>query len=139
KEEALKKIDNNIKLQIKGSDHNPACIEAAKHNASKAGVLQDITFEVMELDKLWIDKQYGVVITNPPYGIRLTDFTEINKLYISFNKIFKKKTGWSIYIITADALFENYFKRSKPDRKRKLYTGKIKVNLYQYFGERPAD
>ena len=82
----------------------------------------DIVFEQKSVKDLWIDKQYGIVISNPPYGIRIAEFREMNEIYISLNKSFRKKSGWSVYILTADEMFPNYFKRSLPDRVRKLIT-----------------
>jgi putative N6-adenine-specific DNA methylase len=69
----------------------------------------------------------------------MSEFKEINEINIAIHKMFKKKTGWSIFILTADELFPNYFKRAEPDRVRKLFNGKIEVNYYQYHGERPPE
>jgi len=63
----------------------------------------------------------------------------MNQIYISLNKTFRKKKGWSICILTADGKFPDYFKRARPDRVRKLYNASIAVNYYQYLGERPPD
>ena len=125
------------RLQIFGYDIDERSIHACKINAQNAGVAEDIVFEQKSVKDLWIDKQYGIVISNPPYGIRIAEFREMNEIYISLNKTFRKKRGWSVYILTADEMFPNYFKRSLPDRVRKLYNGRIKVNYYQYYGERP--
>ncbi|MDD5092759.1 MAG: class I SAM-dependent RNA methyltransferase [Dehalococcoidia bacterium] len=130
-------INSNRKLQIFGYDIDGKSIESCKINALNAGVKENIVFEQRAVKDLMIDKQYGIVISNPPYGIRMADFREINEVYISLNKIFRKKRGWSVYILTADEMFPNYFKRSPPDRVRKLYNGRIKVDYYQYYGERP--
>jgi len=130
-------VNYESKLQIFGYDIDGKSIEACKINAANAGVRENIVFEQRAIKDLWIDKQYGIVISNPPYGIRMSDFREMNEIYISLNKTFKKKSGWSVYILTADEMFPNYFKRSPPDRVRKLYNGRIKVNYYQYYGERP--
>lgn len=130
-------IDHNSKLQIFGYDIDETAIKICKANAKLAGVENDITFTQKDIKDLWIDKQYGIVISNPPYGKRISEFAEINQINISIHKTFKKKTGWSIYILTADIMFPNYFKRAQPDRVRKLYNGKIQVNYYQYHGERP--
>ncbi|MDQ7825412.1 MAG: class I SAM-dependent RNA methyltransferase [Candidatus Eremiobacteraeota bacterium] len=124
-------------LRIFGYDIDEKCIEACRINARNAGVEKDITFERKDIKDLWIDKHYGIMISNPPYGMRMADFKEINEIYITIHKMFKKKNGWSVYILTADELFPNYFKRARPDRVRKLFNGKIKVNYYQYYGERP--
>jgi putative N6-adenine-specific DNA methylase len=124
-------------LQLFGYDIDRASIEIARRNAERAGVAGDITFEPKDVHDLWIDQQYGILIANPPYGQRVGDFRELNRIYITLNKMFRKKTGWSIYILTADKKFPHYFKRAKPDRVRKMYNGRIEVNYYQYYGEKP--
>ncbi len=126
-------------LQLWGYDIDPASIAIAKDNAQKAGVSGDIVFEPKEVKALWIDRQYGIVISNPPYGIRQSDFRQLNEIYIALNKMFRKKKGWSVYILTADEKFPHYFKRARPDRVRKLYNGTIKVNYYQYYGDKPPE
>ncbi len=122
---------------IYGSDYDEDVIRIAKRNAEMAGVGDYIQFETKPLNEVWVDRQYGIVITNPPYGQRMSDFEALNKLYINFHKMFRKKKGWSIYVITSDRQFPNYFKRARPDRVRKLYNGPIETNYYQYYGERP--
>jgi len=136
---AYESVDKNSDLQLFGYDIDPASIDAARVNARKAGVGNDILFEQKDVHDLWIDKQYGIVISNPPYGIKVGEFKEMNEIYISLNKTFKKKTGWSVYILTADKIFPSYFKRAQPDRVRKLFNGQIEVNYYQYYGERPRE
>jgi putative N6-adenine-specific DNA methylase len=126
------------KLQLFGYDIDAKSIEVCKSNATIAGVEDVIRFERKDIRDLWIDKQYGIVISNPPYGVRMSDFKDINEIYIAINKAFRKKWGWSLYILTADELFPSYFKRARPDRVRKLYNGNIKVNYYQYYGDRPT-
>ncbi len=134
---AKEAILNDLPLEIYGYDIDPQAIAASKANAKAAGVSQDISFEQKDIKYLWIDQQYGILISNPPYGIKMGDFQEMNQIYISLHKTFRKKTGWSLYILTADKKFPDYFKRAEPDRVRKLYNGPIEVNYYQYYGERP--
>jgi putative N6-adenine-specific DNA methylase len=71
--------------------------------------------------------------------MRLAEYQALNQIYITLNKMFRKKKGWSIYILTADSKFPRYFKRGRPDRVRKLYNGTIEVNYYQYYGEKPPE
>jgi putative N6-adenine-specific DNA methylase len=137
KEEARDLVDNRSDLKIFGYDIDHEMIIASTANAKRAGVIKDINLNQKDIRDLWIDQQYGIVISNPPYGIKLAELQDLNRIYISMNKTFRKKKGWSIYILTADKKFPDYFKRSKPDRIRKLYNGNIEVNYYQYFGEKP--
>lgn len=137
REEAETAVTTSPPLQLFGTDSDPASIKIAQQNAKKAGVGADIQFAQKDVRDLWIDQQYGILISNPPYGRRLAEFKDVNQIYISLNKTFRKKRGWSVYILTADKQFPNYFKRAKPNRVRKLYNGNIQVNYYQYYGDKP--
>ncbi|MCP4415480.1 MAG: class I SAM-dependent RNA methyltransferase [Chloroflexi bacterium] len=136
RQEAKEALVTNLPLQLFGSDIDPSSIEVAHSNAHKAGVGDDIIFAVKDVKKLWIDQEFGMVITNPPYGIRMAEYRDLNKIYISLNKMFRKKLGWSLNVLTADEKFPNYFKRARPNRVRKLYNGTIKTNFYQYYGRK---
>ena len=136
REEAKATIQHSGELNILGYDADAAAITAARNNARKAGVGHDIQFEQKDIHNLWIDQQYGILISNPPYGRRMSEFHEINAIYITLNKMLRKKKGWSVYILTADGKFPGYFKRGHPNRVRKLYNGNIQVNYYQYHGEK---
>jgi putative N6-adenine-specific DNA methylase len=137
REQARQAMDRNGELHLFGYDIDPEMVRASKANAKAAGVHRDITFEQKDVKELWIDQQYGMVISNPPYGMKVGDFQEMNQIYIALNKMFRKKTGWSVYILTGDKKFPDYFKRAEPDKVRKLFNANIEVNYYQYFGERP--
>lgn len=137
RESAQAAIQSYENPQLFGYDIDPSAVALSQQNATKAGVGDVIQFAQKDVKQLWIDRQYGIVITNPPYGKRLAEFREINQIYIALNKMFRKKTGWSVYVLTADKKFPDYFKRARPDRVRKLYNGKLEAHYYQYHGERP--
>jgi putative N6-adenine-specific DNA methylase len=124
-------------MSLFGYDIDPEGVATAVSNARKAGVAEDIVFAVQDVKTLWIDQQYGIMISNPPYGLRMANYQEMNEIYIALHKMFRKKKGWSVYVLTADKKFPAYFKRARPDRVRKLYNGRIEVNYYQYYGEKP--
>lgn len=136
-QKAILPLPPKHKPKIWGYDLDPEVVEMATRNAHRAGVADQIEFSQKDVKKLWIDRQYGIVITNPPYGMRLSEFQAMNQIYISLHKTFRKKKGWSVYVFTADEKFPDYFKRAKPSRVRKLYNGTIKSNYYQYYGEKP--
>lgn len=124
-------------MQLFGYDIDPACVATAQSNAQKAGVGDDIVFAQQDVKSLWIDQQYGILISNPPYGLRMANYQALNEIYIALHRMLRKKKGWSVYILTADKKFPDYFKRARPNRVRKLYNGRIEVNYYQYHGEKP--
>lgn len=124
------------KLDIIASDIDHEAIKAAKENAQNIGLEEDIKFIIKDVRNLKLENNYGVIITNPPYGERLGDKSEIEKLYKDIGKLFKPLDTYSIYVLTSHEGFENLYGK-KADRRRKLYNGRIKVDYYQYYGPRP--
>ena len=133
--EAAKKVDRELELDIMGCDIDARMVEIAKANAQVAGVAGDITFKQMRVQDLRSDKINGVIISNPPYGERLSDDAGVTKLYAEMGQVFAPLKTWSKFILTSDEAFETKY-GSQADKKRKLYNGTLKVDLYQYFGQR---
>jgi len=134
--EAFKSIDQEVKLNIYGSDIDADAIEIARNNAIEAGVDEFIQFRSLAISQLKIKEPYGILICNPPYGERIGGEKEIIEIYKTLGKIFRSNDTWSVYVITSDERFESLYGK-KADRKRKLFNGRIKVNYYQFYGERP--
>lgn len=135
--EARKNIDFDSEIKIYASDVSEKAIRIAEENAIEAGVDDCIEFFVKDLHH--IDKTmspYGILITNPPYGERIGDDSQITKIYNKLGQVFGRDKTWSVYVITSSENFEKEFGR-KADRKRKLFNGDVRVDYYQYFGERP--
>ena len=132
---ALGQIKQDIQLDILGTDIDARMVEIAKRNAEEAGVSEQIVFKQMRLQDLHTDKINGVIVSNPPYGERLLDDDAVTKLYQEMGQTFEPLKTWSKFILTSDEAFEAKF-GSKADKKRKLYNGTLKVDLYQYFGQR---
>ena len=132
---ALGQIKQDIQLDILGTDIDARMVEIAKRNAEEAGVSEQIVFKQMRLQDLHTDKINGVIVSNPPYGERLLDDDAVTKLYQEMGQTFASLKTWSKFILTSDEAFEEKF-GSQADKKRKLYNGTLKVDLYQYFGQR---
>lgn len=135
KEEALD-LKRNTPLEIYASDIDAETVELAAENARIAGVSDVIKPTVARAEDFWTDKHYGSVICNPPYGERMSDKEMCEELYSEIGRTFTKLRDWSYYIIVPNDNFENLFGK-KADKKRKLYNGMIKCNVYQYFGKKP--
>lgn len=133
--EARAQMKQDIQLDISGSDLDARMIEIARNNAEEAGVADSILFKQMRLQDLHTDKINGVIISNPPYGERLLDDSAVTKLYQEMGETFAPLQTWSKFILTSDEAFESKY-GSSADKKRKLYNGTLKVDLYQYFGQR---
>ncbi|MCT4594388.1 MAG: class I SAM-dependent RNA methyltransferase [Anaeromicrobium sp.] len=133
---ALKSIRQDVELDIYASDIDPRTIKIAKDNAYNAGVDECIKFEAHDMGKIHSNKEYGYIITNPPYGERLGEKAEVQRLYKRMGKVFDRFKTWSKYVITSDEELEKLYGK-KADKKRKLFNGRIKVDYYQFFGPKP--
>jgi putative N6-adenine-specific DNA methylase len=124
------------KLEIIGTDIDDQVLKVARRNAAEAGIEEQIHFQRMDVRDFRSKKKYGYVICNPPYGERLGERREVERLYREMGQVFSLLDTWSFYVITSDEDFEKHFGRIA-SKKRKLYNGNIKVDYYQFFGPRP--
>ena len=135
RDEADSKANYDVALDIMGCDIDSRMVEIAKANAREAGLEDVIKLKQMRLQDLKTDKINGVIISNPPYGERLLDDKAVDILYNEMGQTFAPLKTWSKFILTSDEQFESKY-GMKADKKRKLYNGTLRVDLYQYFGER---
>ena len=134
--EAYAQIDEDANFKIYGYDIDEEALEIARENAEIAGVEDYIEFRYGDATEFSSDEEYGFIVTNPPYGERLEDADTVKMLYKQLGYTFRKLKNWSYYLITSYEDFENEFGQEATKR-RKLYNGMLKSNLYQYIGPRP--
>lgn len=120
---------------ISGYDLDPAAVELSKDNAKKAGVADICKFEVADVKDLSVGSDRGTIVTNPPYGMRLLDVDEAKEIYRTLGASTSALNAWSLYVLSAEPEFERSFGR-KATKKRKLYNGMIKCDLYMYYNKR---
>lgn len=135
RDEAEEKANYDIELDISGFDIDGRMIDIAKKNAEEAGLADVIKLKQMRLQDLKTDKINGVIVSNPPYGERLLDDKAVDILYNEMGQTFAPLKTWSKFILTSDEQFERKY-GSQADKKRKLYNGTLRVDLYQFYGER---
>ena len=128
-------VTNNAPV-ILASDIDWKVFKNARDNAARAGVDGFITFQKKPVSEFSSRKKYGCIITNPPYGERLGEKREAEKLYAEIGAVFQCLDTWSCFIITPHPDFPRLFGRIT-DKNRKLYNGTIKCHLHQYFGPLP--
>ena len=147
---AYKAIDQDAEFKIIASDIDARAIKAAKRNAEEAGVDDCIDFKVLDVRELkgsagkllgressapGVDAERGVIIANPPYGIRIGESEDLPGIYAALRGYLEKHPAWSLFLITSDKSFEEAMGRPA-DRRRKLYNGDLEVCYYQYYGKK---
>ncbi|MET3545456.1 putative N6-adenine-specific DNA methylase [Paenibacillus favisporus] len=136
REEAFDAVQDDQPLQLTGSDIDPKAIEVAKAAAKSAGLAGEIDFQVLPASKAHPQGEYGCLITNPPYGERLSEKTEVEKLVRTLGHTANQLPTWSFFALSPTKQFEHYFGR-KADKRRKLFNGRIECQYYQFLGPLP--
>lgn len=125
---------------IYGYDINVPAVESAIKNVRSAGVADIVTVEQQDFRKFTAPKQKSIIVTNPPYGERLTP-PDILGLYQAIGKVLKNEfQGGEAWIISSKAeLFENLGLR--PSLKTQIFNGKLDCDFrkYQLFSGKLSD
>ena len=136
KEKAASGINTDREVRISGFDIDEKQLKLARKHAEIAGVKNMIHFQRADMREFSSRFSHGVIISNPPYGERLSERREIEKLYRDYGKTVKNLDEWCCYTLTSVDDFERLFGR-KADKKRKIYNGKLECNFYSMLAAPP--
>lgn len=125
-------IIHNVDFRARGFDIDKNSVELTLQNAKKAGVAKYVSAALGDVRDFTPPEQRCLTVTNPPYGERLLDIKAAEELYSVMGKRFLPGQGRKYYIISPHDEFERFFGRAA-DKRRKLYNGMIKCQLYMYF------
>ena len=125
-------ILHNVDFRAQGFDIDKNAVELTLENAKKAGVSKYVKAAVADVKDFTPPEERCLIITNPPYGERLLDVKAAEELYTVMGNRFKEGGGRKYYVISPHDEFDKYFGRTA-DKRRKLYNGMIKCQLFMYF------
>ena len=132
REKAIEQVRREVEFVAFGSDISEESLQIAEANARRAGIPGLIRLQKQDIKNFTLPNKKSVVVTNPPYGERLMAGENLHQLYQTMGSVFKPSDHVSYYIISSMEEFEKAYGR-QADKKRKLYNGMLKCNLYQYF------
>ena len=134
RDKARSEIRQSDEFECFGYDIVPEAVELTLYNAEKAGVGKYVkaALRPIETFKLPEDDKKTVVLANPPYGERLADIEQAKKITREMGERFIVRQNVGYYIISPEEEFERIFGR-KAQKRRKLYNGMIKCDLYMYY------
>ena len=130
--EAARAKEFHGEYNILGTDIDPKAIAIARENAERAGVSDVVRFEVADATAFDRVTERGVIVTNPPYGERIMEKEQAEALYRAFGAAWRETRNWQLYLLSSHTEFERCFGKTA-DKKRKLYNGMIKCDLFMYF------
>lgn len=136
--EAASKSLPKLPITLHASDINDVALGLARQHAKAAGVDRDIHFMKKDFADIDSSADYGCLVTNPPYGVRLGEDEQIERLYRSFPTILRKLPTWSFHILTARQDMESLVGQ-RASRRRKLFNSQIECTYYTFLGPKPPD
>ena len=134
--ESEQNMDPPVTPQILAADIDPDLMSIVRRHAKRARVGGWLDIKCQAFNEFHSNREYGNIVTNPPYGERLGDRRELEQLYASFPDVFRRLPTWSQFILTAIPEYERIVGRTA-DRRRKLYNAKIECTFYQHHGPKP--
>ena len=132
REKAIEQVRREVEFVAFGSDISEESLQIAEANARRAGIPGLIRLQKQDIKNFTLPNKKSVVVTNPPYGERLMAGEDLHQLYQTMGSAFNPTDHVGYYIISSMEEFEKAYGR-QADKKRKLYNGMLKCNLYQYF------
>jgi len=132
REEAAAKMFTDKTYELYGYDIDGRVLNQARANAKAAGVAADIKFHQKDFKDFSSAFKTAALVTNPPYGERLSEETEVRRLNEMLGDLRDDFPHWGINVFTAFGGFERDF-GEEANKNRKLYNGRILTRFYQYY------
>ncbi len=128
---AIDNVDRSAEFRAIGADIDDAAVALSLDNAHKAGIKSRVKIEQADITK-FVQPEDSIVICNPPYGERLLELREAEDIYRKMGRVLGKGGSRQSYVISPHEQFEKFF-GAEARKRRKLYNGMIKCQLYMYF------
>jgi putative N6-adenine-specific DNA methylase len=119
-------------LPIYGSDLYGRTVDSARMNLRDAGLESAVTLKQVNLLELSAPAPTGLLVTNPPYGVRLGEKENLAQFYPQLGDTLKKRfSGWTAYILSGDPELAKLIRLSASKR-TVLFNGALECRLYEY-------
>jgi putative N6-adenine-specific DNA methylase len=90
-------------VSISASDRDAGAVDAARANAARAGVVDDLALDVRPISALPDAPPPGLIAINPPYGVRVGERDRLRNLYAQLgNVVRRRRPGWTLALLSAD-------------------------------------
>lgn len=119
-------------LQVFGSDKFGEVLKMARTNLLKAGVANAVQLKQVDALECSAPAASGVLVMNPPYGVRLGEQEELAPFYPKLGDVLKRQfAGWHAYILSADPQLPKLIRLSATKR-TPLFNGPLECRLFEY-------
>jgi putative N6-adenine-specific DNA methylase len=119
-------------LPIYGSDRSGDVLEAARANLMRAGLEKVVSLKQADILDITAPAKEGVIVTNPPYGVRLGEQQQLAEFYPKLGNVLKKQfSGWRAYLLSADMRLPKLI-RLATSKRTPLFNGALECRLFEY-------
>jgi putative N6-adenine-specific DNA methylase len=119
-------------LPIYGSDRSGDVLEAARANLRRAGLEKVVSLKQADILDITAPAKEGVIVTNPPYGVRLGEQQQLAEFYPKLGNVLKKQfSGWRAYLLSADMRLPKLI-RLATSKRTPLFNGALECRLFEY-------
>jgi len=123
---------SRVPLSIYGSDVSGEALKSARANLAAAGLEQVVSLKQANILEISAPAKEGIIVTNPPYGVRLGEQKELAELYPKLGDLLKKQFGgWRAYILSADMRLPKLI-RLAATKRTPLFNGPLECRLFEY-------
>lgn len=122
----------DVLLRVYGSDVNGKALDATRANLDAAGLADAVTLKQVSVLDVKPPEATGVLVMNPPYGVRTGEEAELAAFYPKLGDVLKQRfAGWRAYLFTADLRLPKLI-RLTPSRRTPLFNGALECRLYEF-------
>ena len=119
-------------LQIFGSDKYGDVLKTARTNLTQAGLQDAVQLKQVDALEMPAPASNGVMVTNPPYGVRIGEEEDLTAFYPRLGDALKQRfAGWRAYIFSGDPQLLKLIRLSASKR-TPLFNGALECRLYEY-------
>jgi 23S rRNA (guanine2445-N2)-methyltransferase len=117
---------------IYGGDLSGDVLKAARSNLIAAGLEKVVSLKRADVLEISAPAKEGIIVTNPPYGVRLGEQQALAEFYPKLGDVLKKRfSGWRIYLLSADMRLPKLI-RLAASKRTPLFNGALECRLYEY-------
>jgi putative N6-adenine-specific DNA methylase len=121
-----------VALPIYGSDIDGAVLKAAQANLAGAGLDQVVHLKRASVLEITAPAKAGIIVSNPPYGVRLGEQQAMAEFYPKLGDVLKKQfAGWRAYFLSADMQLPKLI-RLATSKRTPLFNGALDCRLFEY-------
>jgi putative N6-adenine-specific DNA methylase len=121
-----------VPLPIYGSDLSGDVLKAARANLTAAGLEKVVSLRRANVLEISAPAKTGIIVTNPPYGVRLGEQQSLAEFYPKLGDVLKKQfSGWGAYLLSADMRLPRLI-RLAASKRTPLYNGALECRLFEY-------